>query len=174
MSPQEMRVKSLNIYELQSILDDILRIFDCKYDDIYKYFSKYHIYELLGEKFSQVSISTSDFTEIVNKISKIDLYPYFIGIPILKITKSKNILPLIPLGNILTKFCKKIIRLDEKLVNKLIYGKSVFINEKITFDRAIIVNKYGEFIAYVKVKRFKNGTLIIPELDIGWYLREGG
>ncbi|WP_236751382.1 hypothetical protein [Acidianus sp. HS-5] len=167
-------MKSLTIYEFLDIIDNILGRFDCERDAIYNYFSKYHVYELLGEKFSQVSISTSDFTDIISKISEIDLYPYMIGTPILKIFNSRKVLPLIPLGNILAMFCKKTIRLNEKIINKLIYGNTVNINKKITFDRAIVVNKYGEFIAYVKVKRFENSTLIIPELDIGWYLRKGG
>jgi ribosome biogenesis protein Nip4 len=174
MSSQKMLVKTISAHELMKILEKIIMEFDCSYDEIYEHFSKCYIYEIIGEKFSQISLSTSDFSNIINVMSKIGLHPYMIGTPILRVTKSKKIFPLLPLGNILTKYCKKIIRLNENLINKIIYGKTIEINDKIGFNRVIIVNKYGEFIAYAKIKREKNYTLIIPELDIGWYLRKGG
>ncbi|MCY0883475.1 MAG: hypothetical protein OWQ50_06760 [Acidianus infernus] len=174
MPSQKMLVKTLKTRELMKILEKIIIEFECSYDELYEYFSRYHIYEIIGEKFSQISISTSDFSNIIDIISKIGLHPYMVGTPILRITESKKIFPLLPLGNILSKYCKKIIRLNENLINKLVYGKTIEINEKINFNRVIILNNYGEFIAYAKIMREKNSTLIIPELDIGWYLRKGG
>ncbi len=115
--------------------------------------------------------------EILKNFSKINLSPYSIGIPILRQYKGK-FFPTVSMGNLLVKFCKNKVSLDDPEIEKLTYNKSVIIDKKIEFNYGIAIDRNNDFISYVKLVAKKNRnkflTEVIPTLDIGWYLREGG
>lgn len=171
MFADKINVKQISYNELRNILENtIYREYNC--EDFSYIFKSSYIFRLDGNKFSQILYSSVDFKDIIEKLEYINLFPYSIGIPILKIKKSK-VYPLLPLGEIMVIHCKNKLYLPEALGMKLIYGKSIRINEKVNFMKGIgVIN--GKFIAFITVKSLGKNTLIIPDLDIGWYLRKGG
>ncbi|BFH73333.1 hypothetical protein SJAV_12770 [Sulfurisphaera javensis] len=135
--------------------------------EIFMFKSKYSIVEIIDK-----SINTDIF---LLELNKINMFPYSLGEPILMITESGNVKPLLPLSRYLIKICKNKIVLNEKMSEIITYGKPItIVNKEIEEKHYLAINKYGEFIAYVTVKKENNKVKIIPELDIGWYLRKGG
>lgn len=107
------------------------------------------------------------------KILSENVSPTAIGLPLFLIRRSR-ILPLLPLGDYMVKDCENKLNLPEPLVQKILYGKSIIVKERFSYERALLVDSYGDFLAFVFLRGEPHGTKIIPELDIGWYLREGG
>lgn len=171
MPSNKIIVRKIYYDSLREILESsIYKEYNC--DDFCHIFKSYYIFKLIGTKFSQISYSSSDFDDIIQIMNNIKIFPYSVGIPILKITKSE-VFPLLPLGGIMSKYCKNKISLPNPVVMKLIYGKSIKVSDKINFKRGLLISNQ-KFIAFIRTKSLNRGTLIIPELDIGWYLRKGG
>lgn len=171
MSSNKIIIEKINSEILKQILEEsIYKDYNC--EDFSFIFRSFFLYKMIGSKFSQISYSTSDFGDIIEKINSINMFPYSIGIPILKIIKSK-VFPLLPLGDIMIKYCKNKIYLPYSISMKLAYGKPIKLSEIINFRKGLAVTN-NKFIAYVKVENRGRNTLIIPDLDIGWYLRRGG
>lgn len=63
--------------------------------------------------------------------------------------------------------------MPDKIIEKVLYGKPVIVEEVYNFRRALLVDGYNDFVAFVTLRRRNRGTEIIPVLDIGWYLRAG-
>ncbi|ARM75861.1 hypothetical protein [Acidianus manzaensis] len=171
MSSTKIDVKNIDFEEFKEMLDSIYKKYNCV--DFSHMFSTFHILKISGANFSQILYTTSDFDQTIKELNRIGLFPYSVGIPILKIDTSGRIIPLLPLGDIMKNFCKNKICLPSSIVMKIIYGREVKVNEKYPFKYAILMLN-NIFVAYVKVKRIANKTMIIPELDIGWYLRKAG
>jgi hypothetical protein len=118
------------------------------------------------------------------------LHPYCLGVPLLiiKYTKHKNskkikIKPLFNLINFL-KNCKNKIILNERIVQKLSYGKPIDVDlreinsyigehENNKSKLYVIETDTGITIGFSRIFVYKNKARILPVLDIGWYLREG-
>ncbi|AWR97222.1 hypothetical protein DFR86_06375 [Acidianus sulfidivorans JP7] len=171
MSIRKINIEKISKNDLEKLLQSIYKRYNC--DNFSKVFDSYFILKIEGEKFSQIAYTNSDFSQIIDKLNNINLFPYFIGIPILKITGKNKIVPLLPLGDIMKDFCKNKIYLPSSLAMKIIYGHKIEVKESYSFKYGIIILD-DKFIAYVKTLRSKNKTLIIPDLDIGWYLRKAG
>jgi hypothetical protein len=95
-----------------------------------------------------------------------------IGLPIL--LKRNTYLPLLPLGPYLVDHCQNKLNLPDRLSQKLLYGKKIKVRETYSFEDALLVDNSNEFLAFLRLRLVSKGTEIIPVLDIGWYLREGG
>lgn len=95
-----------------------------------------------------------------------------LGLPIL--LKRRTFLPLLPVGSYLVDRCRNVLELPERLAQKLLYGKRITVRESYPFEEALLVDNLREFLAFLRLKSTSSGTEIIPALDIGWYLREGG
>ncbi len=129
-------------------------------------------------KFDQILMIKRDKmnNEVLAELGKIHLSPYSVGVPLLKRTRN-NFVPTLFLGNILVNFCKNKIKVNRSEAQKITYGKPVSIDEEINFKEGIVVDEEGDFIAFCKVRRVKGKIPqreVLPVLDIGWYLREGG
>ncbi len=96
-----------------------------------------------------------------------------IGVPLL-LKKRTGMVPLLPLGDYMIKSCSHKVILPDKIIEKVLYGKPVIVKEVYNFRRALLVDGYNDFVAFVTLRRRNRGTEIIPVLDIGWYLRGGG
>ncbi|BBG24482.1 hypothetical protein [Sulfuracidifex tepidarius] len=175
-SKERLTFEKLSNKKFISILKESIDQYECEVDE--NIFAD-KCFFIAHSKFDQIFMIkyNNRNEEFLNGFSKIDLSPYSIGVPVLKWHRNK-FFPTISMGNILAKICKNKITLDESKVEKLTYGKPVLIDRKIEFRDGIAVDKNGDFISYVTLLNKKNGikivTEVIPTLDVGWYLREGG
>jgi len=153
---------------------------------IYKKYNCNEEYSFLENKliikfkssFEQIEIieNNSKVREVLDELEKIGLFPYSVGEPII-LKKGKDVRPLIPLAKYLSQVCKNKLILKSKLAEKITYGKTVRLSLgslKIKEGSYLVYNEKNDFICYSNVKIDKKGIKIIPELDIGWYLRKGG
>ncbi|BAK54225.1 hypothetical protein [Sulfurisphaera tokodaii] len=166
-------VEIISIDEAIKYINRIIKMYNCieNYDflinkEIFLFRAYYSMIEIMDK--------SKRLNQLLENLAKIRLNPYALGEPILLITKNRKIRPLLPLSKYLINICKNKIFINNKISEILTYGKSVTINSEINEGRYLALNDDGFFIAYVKIKREKNSVKIIPELDIGWYLRKGG
>ena len=166
-------VTRISLDEARIYIDKIFKLYNC--ENNLEFLNNKEIF-LFSSHFSIIQIiqKTDKLDEIINALRTISLNPYSIGEPIILISKNGNVKPLLPFSRYLIKLCKKKICLPDKLAEILTYGKPVILREPIEEGAYIIMDKDENFIAYGIVKREKNKTRVIPELDIGWYLRKGG
>ncbi|AEB94119.1 MULTISPECIES: hypothetical protein [Metallosphaera] len=111
----------------------------------------------------------SQITKILSK----DINIVSIGLPLLSLGK-KGVMPLLPLGTKMAEVCSNKIVLPTSLAQKVLYGKPVVVKERYSFYKALLIDENNDFLSFVKLRRRRDDTVIIPILDIGWYLREGG
>jgi len=164
----KMALKDVSIY-----IEKIFKLYNC--ENNLDFLNDKDIY-MFSFRFSTIQIipKTVKLDEAINALRSINLDPYSIGEPIILISEDGNVKPLLPFSRYLVKLCKNKIYLPEKLAEILTYGKPITIKEIIEEGAYLVMDKDENFIAYGIVKREKNETKIIPELDIGWYLRKGG
>lgn len=170
---KRINITKISIDDIKEYISDIFTKYNCinsfdfiKDKEIYKFESEYSIVEIIHKN--------NALDKILLELKNINISPYSIGEPIIVINKIGEARPLLPLAKYLLNICKNKITLNEKLSEILTYGKPLIINEKLEGKYYLVLNKTGEFVAYVKVKIEKEKTKIIPLLDIGWYLRKGG
>lgn len=175
MQDKERRVvvTKIDLDVVKRYLNKIFEMYEC--EDNLQFLSNKEIFMFTSE-FSVIAVITksSHIDDVLNKLSSIGLFPYALGEPIIMISNQRKVRPLLPLSRYLVNICKNKLVLDEKLAEVLTYNKSIVIRERIKQGRYLALDKNGYFIAYVVVKREKDKSKIIPELDIGWYLRKGG
>ena len=166
-------ITKLSLDGVRAYIDKIFKLYNC--ENNFEFLNDKEIF-MFTSYFSTIQIipRTNKLDEIISELGRIGLNPYSIGEPIIIISKDGNIKPLLPLSRYLIKLCKNKIYLSEKLAEILTYGNAITLREAIEEGSYIIMDKNDNFIAYGIVKREKNKTKIIPELDIGWYLRKGG
>ncbi|MEM3269041.1 MAG: hypothetical protein QXZ61_01145 [Saccharolobus sp.] len=159
------------------VLYPIFTHYNCL-DRLNEFISNKLFFELKGE-YSQIfmfnSINYEKISEILQSLYSVRFHPYSLGIPIL-VYKGSDVRPTLAFGKYLADICKnKFIIMNHHLIYKLIYGKPIIINANYKYKNAIAVDKFNNFIAYVKITKSKKGkTKVIPVKDIGWYLRRGG
>ncbi len=167
-SKKVIKFKIIDNDELMKYISLLSKDYNCSFNvDVFK---RYVAIKSYDTDFSQIFLVSSK--NIPSTIFD-ELNIYSAGISILKMS-NKTILPQLPLGNLMVKYCKNKLSLPEPLLMKILYGKDVEIREKYRFKYALLVSKYNEFLGFIKIKIYRNGSKIIPEKDIGWYLRESG
>mgnify|MGYP001772512242 CR=1 FL=1 len=166
-------ITKLSLEDIRVYIDKIFKLYNC--ENNLEFLNDKEIF-MFTSHFSTIQIipRTNKLDEIINALNAIGLNPYSIGEPIILVLKDGNVKPLLPFSRYLIKLCKNKIYLPDKLAEILTYGKSITLREPIEEGAYIVMDKNNNFIAYCTAKREKNKTKIIPELDIGWYLREGG
>ena len=180
MQVKKIKVRKISVDELFSIISPLLEEYNWNKEYLYQTFQNKFIFRFTSE-FDQIEIidKNEKIDEVLNELAEINLYPYSIGEPIIRIEKGK-VYPLLPLANYLS-ICNKIYLKNTKMAEKLTYGKAVIVNINEIITQGPLVNnaKYlvysqdGLFIAFSRVKIKKNFVKILPDLDIGWYLRKG-
>lgn len=181
---KKLDYKRISLNEFLSIVKQILVSYNCDAEGFSQLFRDKEIF-LFSSSFDQIEVfsnkNNDKLNEILTKLRELNLYPYSIGEPIVKILKGK-VYPLLPISEYLSQVCKnKIFLNNSKLVEKLTYGKSVLVDfrdVKTTCElsdnkKYLIYSEDAIFIAFTRVKIKKKFVEIIPDLDIGWYLREG-
>ncbi|QGR18850.1 hypothetical protein [Stygiolobus azoricus] len=181
---KKLDYRRISLDEFLSIVEQILKSYNCDNLRFSQLFKDKEIF-LFSSSFDQIEVFSSKnydkLNEILTKLREVDLYPYSIGEPIAKVVKGKAY-PLLLMSEYLSQVCKnKIFLNNSKLVEKLTYGKSVLINfrdvkatcELTDNKKYLIYSEDGIFVAFARVKIKKKFIEIIPDLDIGWYLREG-
>ena len=166
-------ITRLTLKDVRIYIEKIFKLYNC--ENNLDFLNDKEIY-MFSFHFSTIQIipKTNKLNEIIDALRSIGLNPYSVGEPIILISENGDVKPLLPFSRYLVKLCKNKIYLPEKLAEILTYGKPVILKEAIEEGAYLIMDKNDNFIAYGIVKREKNKTKIIPELDIGWYLREGG
>ena len=108
-------------------------------------------------------------------LSKIKHQPYFAGLFIGEIKREKFYLSLEG-GSLITPYSNKLIKINDKAEQLVLYGRDVFINSILKYghplkqgDKCLILNKNSEFLAIGRLR----GNIIENLLDKGWYLRKG-
>ncbi|BCU70563.1 hypothetical protein [Stygiolobus caldivivus] len=179
---KKIEYKKISLNEFLHIVSSLLKEYNC-IEDIFSYlFQDKLLFEFISA-FIQIEVidKNSKVDEILNKLKQINLYPYSIGEPIIKIKKGK-VYPLLPIADYLRLACKnKIYLKDRKVIEKLTYGKNATlgINDILASEKLIDKGKYliydidDIFICFSMIKLKNERVEIIPDLDIGWYLREG-
>jgi len=167
-SKKEIKFKIIDYRELYEYISLLSKDYNCLFD--IDFFKRYNIIKSYNANFSQIFLISS---KKIPNIVLDELNIYSPGISILKIS-NKVILPQLPLGNLMVKYCKNKLSLPEPILMKILYGKDVEVREKYRFKYALLISKYNEFLGFIKIKQHRNGSKIIPEKDIGWYLRESG
>jgi ribosome biogenesis protein Nip4 len=164
-----VRFKVIGRHEVKVYLDDIASKYNCSFPC--GMFDDYAVVEAEGGNFSQIFI-TSKSTLLPVLLEK-GLNVEFVGVSIMKV-KGGRVYPQLNMGDIMVKYCKNKVLLPDPLVQKLLYGREITVRERFHFTDGLLVSTRGEFLGFVKLDRTKNGTRIIPEKEIGWYLRSGG
>ncbi|QKQ99855.1 hypothetical protein GWK48_05155 [Metallosphaera tengchongensis] len=160
--------EEVDLGAIKSILHTIGLIYGCK--EITELYS-FNFYKLNGIIYG-FNGKVPDIIKQKVGLSEIPK-PSQLGIPLLMVTERK-VVPMLPLGQYMVKACHNVIHLPEALASKVLYGKTVIIKDSYSFWRGLLRDKRGDFLAFLKLRKLGNETEIIPELDIGWYLREGG
>ncbi len=170
MSPEKVvRYEVIGREEVWPYLEAIALRYNCSFPrDL---FGDYVLVKTEGGKFSQVFITAN--SALLPNLLNLGLKVEFVGVSILKIKGSKAY-PQLNMGNFMVKHCKNKVILPDPLVQKVLYGKEVTVKERFDFTSGILVSRYGEFLGFVRLTTSKRGTRIIPEKEIGWYLRRGG
>jgi|TARA_B100001971_G_C18148745_1_gene514604 60S ribosome subunit biogenesis protein NIP7 len=109
-------------------------------------------------------------------LCKIKHQPYFAGLFIGEIKREKFYLSLEG-GSLITPYSNKLIKINDKAEQLVLYGRDVFINSILKYkknslikgSKYLIVNKKNEFLAIGKF----DGKIIKNLHDKGWYLRKG-
>lgn len=167
-SKKEIKFKIIDYDELLEYISLLSKDYNCLFNvDV---FNRYIVVKSYDANFSQIFIISNK--KIPNIVFN-ELNIYSVGISILKIS-NKVVLPQLPLGNLMVKYCKNKLSLPEPILMKILYGKNVEVREKYIFKYALLISKYNEFLGFIKIKHHRNGSKIIPEKDIGWYLRKSG
>lgn len=168
-----MIIKEIKVEDIRKYLDKIFDKYNCEKD--YSFLGNKIIIEY-DAKFRTIEIfeKNENANRIIKELQRLGFYPYSIGEPILVIDR-KYVKPTLPLARHLKGLCKNILIIKEKeLAYKLTYGKEVVVREEIPNGFYLAFDSENNFLSYVRVKREKRYVKIIPELDIGWYLRKGG
>ncbi len=139
-----------------------------------KQFTKEQVKELkTAEKIgSQYFLITDGLKQIKEKI---DIKPYSIGLKLGEI-KDKQFLPSFSLLDIISKYTKQKIILNDRGENIFLYKKDVFeANIKKSYVKigiCIVLNKHDEVLGYGLLKMSKQRRMLKPILDRGDYLRK--
>ncbi len=167
-SKKVIKFKIIDYEELLQYISSLSKDFNCSFD--MSIFKKYSVIKSYNSNFSQIFLlSNKNISNIILSNLKI----YSAGISILKILNNL-VVPQLPLGDLMIKYCKNKLILPEPILMKILYGKCVEVREKYKFKYGLLVSKNDEFLGFIKIIQYKNGSKIIPEKDIGWYLRESG
>ncbi|MBW9140508.1 MAG: hypothetical protein K1T65_02160 [Candidatus Aramenus sp.] len=164
-----VRFKVIGTHEVKVYLDDIALKYNCSFPC--GMFDDYTVVEAEGSDFSQIFIASK--STLLPELLEKGLNVEFVGVSIMKV-KGGKVYPQLNMGDIMVKYCKNKVLLPEPLVQKLLYGREITVRERYYFTNGLLVSTRGEFLGFVKLDRTKNGTRIIPEKEIGWYLRSGG
>ncbi|WP_054838565.1 hypothetical protein [Sulfuracidifex metallicus] len=119
------------------------------------------------------------FRRITLEAKRFGFFPYSIGTPILKEYNNSYFKPTLTFGSLVKDKCNNKITIDRNKAELITFKKSIIINNLFSFNNAIVLDDRKDFVAFailkpIKLNKIENATEVIPTLDIGWYLREGG
>jgi len=173
-----IKIIKLDESKIQELLSNFASLYSC--DDFSDIINQNLFYTLEG-KFKQVYMFRKNnfLEELLLKLNDLDFFPYSIGTPILKEYNNSYFKPTLTFGSLVKDKCNNKITIDRNKAELITFKKSVIINNLFSFNNAIVLDDRKDFVAFailkpIKLNKIGNATEVIPTLDIGWYLREGG
>lgn len=130
--------------------------------------ANFELYEI-----GDIIYGTMGDPNILEGIMRRDVKVEMIGLPLL-LRRGRKLVPLLALGDYMAKSCSHRVRLPDRIIEKILYGRTVTVKETYNFRKGLLVDRHSDFVAFITLRSRKKGTEIIPDLDIGWYLRAGG
>ncbi|BCU67354.1 hypothetical protein HS7_07910 [Sulfolobales archaeon HS-7] len=167
-----MIFRKMTTAEVRDIIKQIEKSYLCNLGDMVDNNDFY----LSDMKTAVIYFYSKKFSEnvdlIIEKSRSINLHPLFIG-GIFAYKRGRIWEPDLDVGQLLVNKCGNVIRLNEQLIYKFLYGKELLIKETFNFAKGIVVDYNMKFMGYASLRKVKNMTKLIPENDLGYYLRSG-
>ena len=157
------------VEELQRLLEDFVV-------DAERVLRGYSVYRVVhGEGFELILVPVW-LEGLLEKLG----CPFAVGLHVAS-SRRGRLYPTLALGQLIEHaIVSCYLRLPERLVAKLTYGRSLLVNPRGLEHRlrgcslvAVLSEVTGRFVAWALVSRQGGKLLIKPVVDVGWYLRSG-